>query len=525
MSNEIHQPCPYPSCGSSDAFSYNQELRIGKCHACGEGYPSKLPMFPWAREAYPMPEKKVDVTQLPVASVTYEGIRSIDPEVCKIYGIQLQLDAEGKPVRYAFKHKNNTKYRGYDEKKFWTKERGVPMDDLFGPDFNAGGKRLYLCEGEIDSATLYQVLGKTYPVLSIPSASIGEKFLKKNYDYLNSFSEIAYAGELDDAGRKAAEKIYAAFPSKFFYVPLTKWKDANEFLENGDGDALKWAALKPQRYSPENFYVSLDRFQKLLKEETPYEFVPTPCVALNDLIQGHTKGGMTLYKAYPGSGKTTLFRYFQYDLLKNTDQKIAVLHLEESKSTTLRGLASYELGKNVNTKVSAAENGVTEDQIQACLSSFIKDDNLILFEFTPSDYSDIFEACLRYVRMAITAYGANYIFLDHVQRLAYMAGVEDATRNLTTFAVKVEDICREFNVGFNAISHLNNEGAAKYAKSLEESCIISIDLTRDKESEDEVEQNTIRLAIPGKNRPWAKLGEAGKLFYNQDTTLLEELQD
>jgi len=121
---------------------------VGKCHACGEGYPSKLPMFPWAREAYPMREKKVDVTQLPVASVTYEGIRSIDPEVCKIYGIQLQLDADGKPVRYAFKHKNNTKYRGYHEKKFWTKDRGVPMDDLFGPDFNAGGKRLYLTEGE-----------------------------------------------------------------------------------------------------------------------------------------------------------------------------------------------------------------------------------------------------------------------------------------------------------------------------------------------------------------------------------------
>lgn len=523
MSEHPHQPCPFPSCGSSDAFSYNADKGAGYCHSCGESYPSKQKTYDWAKETYPPPEKKVNVKQIPVVSSTYEGIRGLDPEVAKIYGIQKQLDADGNPVRYAFKHKNNIKYRGHDEKTFWVKESGQSMDDLFGPEFNAGGKRLYLTEGEFDAASLYQVMGKTYPVLSLPSASIGEKFLKRHYEYLNSFTEIAYAGELDEAGRKAAEKIYGAFPSKFWYVPLTKWKDANEFLQNGDGDLLKWAALKPQRYTPENFYVSLDRFEKLLREETPYEFVPTPCAALNDAIQGHTKGGMTLYKAYPGSGKTTLFRYFQYDLLKNTDQKIAVLHLEESKSTTLRGLASYELNKNVNTKVSAAESGVTEEEIQKCLSSFIKDDNLILFEFNPSDYGDIFEACLRYVRMAITAYGANYIFLDHVQRLAYMAGVEDATRNLTTFAVKVEDICREFNVGFNAISHLNNEGAAKYAKSLEESCIIAVDLTRDKESEDEIEQNTIRLNIPGKNRPWAKLGEAGKLFYNSQTTLLEEI--
>jgi hypothetical protein len=480
-------------------------------------------LTPWALERYPVKQQQ-DVKTLPVAGFTYEGIRGLDEDVAKLYGIQLQTDADGKPVRYAFKHTSNVKYRGYEDKVFWTKDRGIPFDDLFGPEFNAGtSKRIYITEGEFDSASLYQILGKTYPVKSLPSASIGEKFIKKNYKYLNSFQEIVYAGELDDAGKKAAEVMYAAFPQKFWYVPMSKFKDANEFLMAGSGDDLKWAAVKPQRYTPDNFYVSLDRFSKLLAEETPYEFVPTPCAALNEMIQGHTKGGMTLYKAFPGSGKTTLFRYFQYDLLKNTDQRIAVLHLEESKSTTLRGLASYELGVNVNTRLSAEANGVSEAQVRDSLSKFIRDDNLILFEFNPGDYADIFEACLRYIRMAVTAYGADYIFLDHVQRLAYMAGVEEATKNLTTFAVKVEDMCREFNIGFNAISHLNNEGAAKYAKSLEESCIIAVDLTRDKESEDVVEQNTMRLSIPGKNRPWAKLGEAGKLFYNQDSTLLEEL--
>jgi hypothetical protein len=524
VTNKPHQQCPYPSCDSSDAFSYNSEKKCGKCHSCGRGYPSKEPTYDWASERYPVEEKNNTHQEVEVVSLTYEGIRGIDKDVAKLYNIQLHLDADGEPVRYAFKHKTNVKYRGYDEKKFWTKSKGVPMDDLFGPDFNAGSsKRLYLTEGEFDAASLYQVLGKTYPVLSIPSASIGDKFLQKNYQFLSSFQEIVYAGELDPAGKKAAEKIYSAFPDKFFYVPMSKWKDANEFLMEGDGDDLKWAALKPQRYSPDNFYVSLDKFKNILREETPYEFTPTPCVGLNDMINGHTKGGMTLYKAFPGTGKTALFRYFQYDLLKNTDQKIAVLHLEESKSTTLRGLASYALGKNVNTRLSAEISGVSEEEVERSLDDFANKDNLILFEFTPGDYSDIFDATLRYLRLAITAYGADYIFLDHIQRLAYMAGVEDATRNLTTFAVKAEDMCREYNVGFNAISHLNSEGAVKYAKSLEEACIIAIDINRDKESEDERVQNTIQLSIPGKNRPWAKLGEAGRLYYERTTTLLEEV--
>jgi twinkle protein len=479
-------------------------------------------MFDWAKKAYPVPER-VNIMTVEIGGFTYEGIRGIAPEVCKMYGIQLQKGTDGKPVRYAFKYPTNAKYRGYDEKKFWLKDSGS-LNDLFGPEFNAGSsKRIYLTEGEFDAASLYQVLGQTYPVKGIPTSSIGDKFIKNTHAYLSSFQEIVYAGELDDAGRRAAEKLYASFPEKFYYVPMTKHKDANEFLMAGDGDDLKWAALKPQRYSPENFFVSLDKFEKILREETPYEFIPTPCTGLNDSINGHTKGGMTLYKAFPGTGKTALFRYFQYDLLKNTDQKIAVLHLEESKSTTLRGLASYALGKNVNTKVAAAESGVTEEQVLESLKSFVSEDNLILFEFTPGDYDDIFGATLRYLRLAITAYGADYIFLDHVQRLAYMAGVEDATRNLTTFAVKAEDMCREYNVGFNCISHLNSEGAVKYAKSLEEACIISIDINRDKESEDVIIQNTIELNIPGKNRPWSKLGPAGKLFYDRDTGLLEEI--
>ena len=148
MSNLTHQPCPYTSCGSSDAFSYDTTRKVGLCHSCGTPYPSRKPMFPWAKDEYPFPEKPMDVTKVEVVKSTYDDIRGLDPEVAKIYGIQLQLDADGNPVRYAFKHKENVKYRGYAEKKFWWKDRGVSVEDLFGPEFNAGGKRLYLTEGE-----------------------------------------------------------------------------------------------------------------------------------------------------------------------------------------------------------------------------------------------------------------------------------------------------------------------------------------------------------------------------------------
>ncbi len=519
--NLVHQRCPYPACGSSDAFSYNPDRKVGLCHSCSTAYPSNKPMFDWAREEYPLPEKPVDVMKLEVAKSTYEGIRGLDPEVAKIYGIQLQLSADDVPVRYAFKHKENVKYRGYDEKKFWWKDRGIPDESLFGPEYNAGGKRLYLTEGQFDAASLYQVLGKTYPVLSIPSASISEKFIKKNIDYIKSFTEVVYAGELDDAGRKAAERLYAAIPEKFWYVPLTKWKDANEFLMNGDGEILKWAALKPQRYSPDNFFCTDDAVEKAIREENPYEYVPTGHQGWDDKMRGLVKGGITFIKAPRGTGKTELIRYFETAMLKSDDTRIALLHAEEMKSTTYRAMATYELGINVRTKDDAKWNGVSEEDVVKAAQAATKGERTIIFEMRAND--DPMKV-LEYVRLAATVYGAGYIFIDHVQRLAYLSanGVDGATALLTALGSRMAQLCKELNIGVIFISQVNADGMTKYAAALEEEAIICVLLERDSESEDELEQNTTRFIID-KNRSFSKLGNAGAVYYDPITTILTEV--
>ena len=250
-----------------------------------------------------MIDKPEPVISRQVTKSTYRGVRGIDPDVCELYGIQLQLDATGAPVRYAFKWPNNVKYRGYDEKKFWLKER-EGLHDLFGPDFNAGSSnRLYITEGEFDAASLYQILGKTFPVKSLPSATVSDSFVKKNYDYINSFKEVVYAGEQDAAGKTAAEKLYELFPSKFFYVAMSKHKDANEFLMEGAKDDLLWAARKPQRFSPDNFYMGDDDIKDTILRENPYSYVPTGHSGLDNKIRGLVKGGLTFVKAPRGGGK------------------------------------------------------------------------------------------------------------------------------------------------------------------------------------------------------------------------------
>ena len=517
-----HLACPYTECGSSDAFNWNDD-GYGQCHSCSRSYPSKdmSQVYDWVKQEYPLKERRKPM-EIPVTGGTYNGIRSIDADVCELFGIQLQTGDKGEAVRYAYKYPHTVKYRLVSDKsKTWTKDRGMGMNHLFGPEFNSGSsKRIYLTEGEFDAASLYQILGKTFPVKSLPSASIGEKFIKHNHIYLSSFKEIIYAGELDDAGRRAADKLYAAFPDKFWYVPMSKHKDANDFLQSGDADDLMWAARKPQRYSPENFFCSDQDVEDAILNENPYEYVPTGHTGLDDKIRGMVKGGITFIKAPRGTCKTEVIRYFETGLLRDEESRVALLHMEEMKSTTYRSMATYQLGVNVRTKDDAKENNVSEQEVITAAKEMTKGERTIIFEMMSHD--DPLKL-LDYIRLAATVYGAGFIFIDHVQRLAYLSssGVDGATSVLTTLGSRAAQLAKELNIGVIFISQVNDDGRTKYAASLEEEAIICIKIERDVETEDEVLQNTTNFIVD-KNRPFAKLGNAGSVYYDPDTTILSE---
>jgi predicted ATP-dependent serine protease len=83
-------------------------------------------------------------------------------------------------------------------------------------------------------------------------------------------------------------------------------------------------------------------------------------------------------------------------------------------------------------------------------------------------------------------------------------------------------LAKELNIGIIIISHVNEDGHTKYAKSLEEEAIICIRIERDKEATDETVRNTTKFHVE-KNRPFSKLGYAGSLYYDPYTTILTEV--
>lgn len=529
MTEQTHKPCPYKSCGSSDAFAWNEE-GYGYCHSCGESYPSKkkLLVFDWVKSEYSLPDKTTRSDRVKtIVKATSRNVRGLEQDVAKLYDIQNHLDEDGEVVRTAIKWPDgNIQYRYYDDEKakYIFKDKGKEVLDLFGPSFNTGSsKRLYITEGAIDAASLYQALGKTFPVKGLKASSINKKYLEHNHDELSLYSEIVYAGELDKAGRKCADLLYQTYPEKMYYVPLNRFKDANEFLTNDAVDDLMWSARRPQRYTPENFFMGSSDRERILREENPYKSYPVGHSGLDSMSRGLVKGGVTFLKAMRGTGKTELFRYLQQGVLQNNDDiKIGLIHMEEAKATTYRCMATYELGVNVRTEQDQEENGKTIAEIVSAADKFCQSEDgverVLLFELLPTDEPI---SIVEYCRLAASVYDCDFIFIDHIQRLIYRSGAVDGTGQLTQVGTMLAELAKELDIGIIAISHINKDGDTQYAKALENEAIICMNLERDLEEEDEIIKNTTTFVID-KNRPFAKLGEAGKVYFNPTTTILEE---
>ena len=521
MSEISHVPCPHAGCESTKAFSFNTEKKCGFCHVCEKSYPSRgMRLKPWASKEYPLDddmrvvEMEVVVDNTPSTDLSFREYRGILPKTMEFFRVKTN------DVKQVYPYPNGTSKVRILPKDF-SRNAGFKADCLFGSNlFPANcAQKITVCEGELDALSAYQMLsgdGYTKAVVALPSASVGGKFWANVTAYLDSFKEIILSTDNDDKGRRVAEVLFDLFPSKVKVVDHGQFKDANDFLQAGRKQAYKDAWWAAKKYSPAGFTAGAEDWLKAVHEETPYEYTPTFSESLNGVIRGWVKGGITVVKAPPGTGKTSVFRASQYDLVVKKGQRVGVLHMEEMKSTTARGMATYHLGKNVNTTEDQDFYGVTNEELDVAIAEVVDDNKFIAFEVNPQDP---IEDTLKQAKYAVTVYGCDYLFIDHLQRLAYLSGVDGATANLTELGVRLVEFAKRRNVGIVCISHVNDDGKTKYAKSIEEEAIMLLELKRDMKAEgDDANYTDVEVT---KNRPYSRLGEAGRLHYNLETTLVK----
>jgi twinkle protein len=522
LSNFNHQPCPYVDCGSSDAFSYETELMIGKCHSCESAYPSKKATFSWAKEIYPTKGVNnmgvVDYTPKRIEQAgngKFVAMRGITERTMEDFGVLTYDDRQ----EYVYPS-GGKKVRTLKEKGFYAKD-GFKGDELFGMNlFTAGcSKIVTITEGELDALSVAQMLKSSYttPVVSLPSATPSRKLWENCKDWLNSFDKIVLSVDTDEAGNAVADKIAKLFPNKVYRVPHETYKDANEFLQAGKGNDFKSAWWNARKYTPENILNTTDQFLSLYNDTPEHQYVETGIVALDDKILGLMQGHFTVIKAPTGIGKTEVMRFLEYNMLQK-GIPIAAWHLEETKLRSLLGLVSYDCKENL-TRRDLIDEKKAHDRVVKSIESLTKDENF--YQFYLGDGQGT-EELLEQIRFFREACGVRYVFFEPIQDV--VAGKNEASKEetLADLSVRLSKIAAELNVGIVTIAHTNDDGDPKYCKMIGQRASVIIDLSRDKESDDAEERNTTHITVQ-KNRPCSEEGRAGKMRFNPDTFTLREV--
>ena len=521
MSEVGHQPCPYVSCGSSDAFSYNTD-GFGKCHGCNRGYPSREPMFDWAKEKYPT-VKGEDMT---VTSFTpkriedpssgrYVDMRSIHAKTMQDFNVLTYEDRQ----EYVYPS-GGIKVRTLPDKGFYAKG-GFKGDEMFGMNlFTAGSaKRLTITEGELDALSVAQMLKSTYinPVVSLPSANPSKRLWDKCFEWVNSFPEIILSVDNDDAGNEIAAKIAKLFPNKVYRVDHSKFKDANEFLKAGAAQEFKSAWWGASKYTPENILNTSDQFLKLYKDTPNHTYVSTGITDLDDKILGLMQGHFTVFKAPTGIGKTELMRYLEYTLLKR-GVPIAAWHLEETKLRSLLGLVSYELKDNLTRRDLIDDKGREAEVVEA-IKTLTKDE--LFYQFYLQDGEGADELCDQ-IRYFSQACGVRFVFFEPIQDVVSGSSEDSKEQMLADLSVRLSKLAAELNVGIVSIGHTNDNGDFKYCRMIGQRASVIVNLQRDKDATDFQERNTTHLHVE-KNRPTGEVGQAGKMRFSTETFTLREV--
>ena len=510
MTEHSHRPCPF--CPSSDGFSYSTETGLFRCFVCEASPKSKrglcfdgntLTEFKDQQK-----QEEVGITLEPY----YRHYRSIPEKIYEKFGVYFTKLGDKESMHYTYP--NATKTRQLP--KYFTAQG--TLDHFFGQEDYNGGKIITITEGELDRLSVITMMGD-WPCVSVPGASPSKSFWANAREYLRHFDKIVLSIDNDEPGDALVDKFFKLFPGKVYRVNHGKYKDANEFLEAGDGQEYKTAWFNAQKVKPDNVNTTAEDFLKVYDETPNYEYFKTGISGLDDKMLGIHKGALTMILAPTGLGKTQVFRYLEYQCYNQGNYSLAFCHAEEVELTSLLGLVSYELQTNVIRKDLIEEKNL-EKEVKETLKKFGDSERLYQFKIAlDADVDDIVDE----IRFLATAMGVDFFFIEPIQD--FISGDTSTKENkLTDLVNKLKRLAPELNVGILFIAHANENGEAKYCKSLTQSVAYEIFIDRDLESEDQETRNTTFISVGRKNRTGGGSGPAGGLLFDLDSYTLSPVE-
>lgn len=534
---ETHKDCP--ACNHRGCLAINED-GSAKCFSCG----TYIRNFTGeAMETTPRLVK--DSATIREGDFYALKDRGISLATAKKYGVRSMYNGNGDITRHFYPYYNGSEEVAYKTRivdgKGFTAAGPISDCGLFGQQTvgDKGGKYITLTEGECDAMAAYELLGSKWPVVSIKNGAQGaEKDVKNQIEFLERFDNIIICFDSDKPGQEAAKKVARLLkPNKAKIMVMPDGhKDANDMLRHNQHGAYVNAWWNAKTYTPSgvmNVSQNKDKFHNRVKKKS----IPYPWEGLNKKLEGLRQGELVLLAGGTGLGKSSVTRELEHWLIKNTDDNIGIVALEEDWTRTVDGILSIEA--NAKLHIDRIREEHSREELDILFDDlFVDNDNQdrvwIHAHFGSNDIDGIFSK-LRYM---IVGCECKWVVIDHLHMMVSATLEGDERRSIDSIMTRLRSLAEETGAGLILVSHLRridgNKGHEKGAEtdlshlrgsqSIAQLSDCVITLERNQQADDPVVASTTRVRIL-KSRYTGDVGIATYLQYDKDTGRLREVDD
>ena len=511
------QPCP---CGkSSDAYAVDVKGN-GYCFSCGESFFKKKKEEPLNLDEI-APEDK-EIGHFPHRGLNQNTVEFFDISTLKIkgepYETSFPFPDDGWKIR---KHHVEGK-----KNRFITKGK-MAGQSLWGKQFFDPGSRdsITITVGMYDGPSIWQVTNGNTAAVTCQSDQSAKKECAENFEYINSFNKIILCFDNDESGREARAAVASLFDfNKVYKVELTKYKDPNDYLLNDDAPDLYKVWSNARKLTPDNVINTFDDIEKALAESKDNLIVDYPFEKLNEALWGLSAGEVIVIKGDEGIGKTEFFRAMEYHILNSTKKKgkkgripIGIIHLEEDNATTIKAVATYELGEDAITP----DSTLTNEDVLAAYKAALDNDEEKAYIHTAFDVHNEDEL-LNNIRFLVSASGCKVVFFDHITWLATgQDDGDDERKKLDRISQRLKLLAKELKFAMVEISHVNDDGKTRGSRNITKVANTVIHLHRDITHADPVQRNRTYIVVE-KARLGGRTGPAGYVEFDPSTGMLAD---
>jgi len=522
-----------PNCDSSDG-NVKHSKGYSHCFSCGKHFYNK---------GNKMETEKVISIRTESIMKTFGTLgaiseRNISKETAKKYNTDVKVNGNMNThhiYKYFDEGGNNiaNKIRDVPTKKMWA-EGNLTNAGLFGQNlFAPKGKYITITEGEVDAMSAYELLGSKWACVSVKNgaqSALGN--CKKAFEYLDSFDQIVISFDMDKQGREASERVAQLFSPNKCKVMHMEHKDANEYLKMNKREQFSRAWWNAKTYTPAGI-VNLKDLKDTIFEEEYCETVLFPWAKLNEKTYGMRTGELVTLTSGAGMGKSSIMRELMHHMLKNTEDNVGILALEENTKNTAFNIMSVEA--NARLYINEIRKKYSREELDTWFDATVGTGRFFAFDHFGSTSNNEILARVRFMAQALDC---KWIFLDHLSILVSGQEEGDERKSIDVLMTKLRSLVEQTGVGLLLVSHLrrpsgdagHENGKEITLSHLRGSASIAhlsdsvIGLERNQQAEDEVASNTTTIRVL-KNRYTGDTGIATHLYYDKETGRMKEIDN